>query len=1118
MTHRSTFLRTCLAALLGVFTLGAVEHHGVVKSGGLPLPGATVTATQGAQKLTTTTDEHGYYSFPDLKDGVWRLQIEMFGFAPLTEEIGIVPGAPSPEWELKLLPVSALKSGTQPAKPAPAAQSQTPASTTPTPRRYGRGGGQTGPQQANAQQGARPSLQQALNQTGFQRLGVNATGDGALNSADAGTEAAADGFSTGDQNQNALSGTAFTVNGSVSSGIDAPQRNDWFLFGPNGLAGIGGPGGPGGPGAPAGAQAQALAQAGPGPGGPGGGGGGGFGGPGGGGRGGFGGGRGGFGGPGGRQRNPNFRGRNPNAFGNGRRNRRNTYTGNVALILDNSALDAKPFSLNGLETPKAPYNKFRTTGMLGGPLKIPHLLSGQKTFFTINYQLTRSRSGSVLTGLVPTQAQRDMLPSSEISPQAEALLNYFPLPNTPGNSRLNYQIPVTSLGNQSNVNSRITETLNTNNQIAGNFAWQSGATTNPNLFDFIDATHTTGWNTGLLWSHHFTTRLISNLRYQFSRSATNAVPYFSNLTNVSGEAGIGGNDQSPQFWGPPTLSFSNGISSLSDGIYSLNHNTTNSLSESLLWVRNKHNITFGGDFRRLDFNQLSEQNPRGTLTFTGGYSGNAFEDFLLGVPDTISIAYGNADKYFRESWFDTFVTDDWRINSRLSLNIGVRWDFQGPVNELQNRLVNLAVGPDFTTITPVCGEAVSGCISAAQAGYPDSLVRPNYHEIQPRIGIAWRPFQKASTVVRAGYGIYYNTSVYQPLANQMAQQAPLSHAFTQSNSLANPYTLADPFSIPPTTTAAQTFALDPNFQIGYLHYWQVSIQQNLTNSLVATLTYNGDIGLHQVQMFLPWSVPPGDQQAPYPSGYIYETSNGKADYNAFNAQLQRRFRSGLSFNAVYTFSKAMDDAQTLGGRGAAAAPYAQNWQDLAAEWSLSTFNRTHQLNFTTQYSTGQGLGGGALVNGWKGALFKNWTFQSTLQVGSGLPLTPTVGSLVDGGTGISNAVRADLTGAPIYAAPPGLFLNPAAFTPPPSGQWGNAGRDILTGPMLFSLNQSVGRVFRLPGERKSIDLRFDITNVLNHVTYTSFVTTWSQPNGGEFGLPTAANAMRSMQATIRFRF
>src|SRR5579885_2304410 len=184
MSSRSSSfrIRWLVAASLAVFALDATEHHGTVKSSGLPVPGATITATQGERKLTTTTDEHGYYSFPDLSDGVWHLQIEMFGFAPLSEDVGIMPGAPSPEWELKLLPLSALKQGTpqsaQTPKPAPVAAPQASGTQSPAPgpRRYGRGSLQQAnpqnPQQANQQPGGRPSLNQALNQNGFQRLGL----------------------------------------------------------------------------------------------------------------------------------------------------------------------------------------------------------------------------------------------------------------------------------------------------------------------------------------------------------------------------------------------------------------------------------------------------------------------------------------------------------------------------------------------------------------------------------------------------------------------------------------------------------------------------------------------------------------------------------------------------------------------------------------------------------------------------------------------------------------------------------------------------------------------------------------------------------------------------------
>jgi hypothetical protein len=1139
---------------IAVAALCAAEHHGTVTSAGLPLPGVTITMSQGDKKLVTTTDERGAYSFADLADGVWNLEIEMFGFAKIARDIGIAPNAPSPEWELKLLPLATLKEQLSP-RPERTREAAAP------PAEGAAGGfrrfanrpnfpGQGGAQQAGVQNpavGGRPSLRQTGQvgtgpQNGFQRLGVNAAADSAAPNGDA--EAAnGDGFATAELNQNAVlsSGPALMINGSVSSGLDAPQRNDWFGFGPGGLQGLGfGPGSPGAPGGPGGpgGPAQALAQGGgsgpgggPGLGGPGGPGGfGGAGGPGG-----FGGGRGGFGGPGGRGgRGGNFRGRDPNAFGNGRRNRRAQYNGNLAFSLDNSALDAKPFSLTGQDTPKAAYAHFRSTGTFGGPLKIPHLLTGQKTFFNINYQLSRSRNASIATGLVPTGAERAgdfsgtvnpltgkpvVLPFPnntipKISDQASALLTLYPQPNFTGSNRYNYQVPLVGIGNQSNVNARVTQTINTKNQVNANFAYQQSDATSPNLFGFVDATSSTGYNTGVQWTYHFTAQLISNLNYRFSRLASETVPYFANPANFPDQARIAGSDPAPLFSGPPSLSFSSGFSGLSDANYALNHNTTHQIGENLLWVRNNHNLIFGADFRRLDFNQLSQQNPRGSFHFAGSFTGFDFADFLLGYPDTSSIAYGNADKYFRSSWADTFVTDDWRLNSRLSLNIGVRWDFQGPVTELYDRLVNLAIGPNFTSIAPVCDVPVSGCTPASQASYPSSLVRPNYHEIQPRIGMAWRPFAKDSTVIRAGYGIYYNTSVYQPLAAQMAQQSPLSFSVTQPNSPSKPYTLANAFLIPAINATAQTFAVDPNFQIGYLHYWQVSVQHNLPRSLVATLTYNGNKGLHQVQQFLPNSVPPGESASLYPSGYIYETSNGSSIYHAGSAQLQRRLRSGVSFGAIYTFSKAIDNAQGIGGRGGAGNALAQNWLDLAGERSVSSFNRTHTLNLNIQFSTGQGVRGGALVSGWKGALGKDWTFTTAIQVASGLPLTPVVLNRVAAGTGITGTVRADVTGLPVNSAPEGFFLNPAAFVAPPAGEWGNAGRNIITGPALFSVNASAGRVLRL-GERRSLDLRFDATNVLNHVNFTSWNTS---VGSAQFGLPTNAGGMRTLQATLRVRF
>ncbi len=160
-----------------------------------------------------------------------------------------------------------------------------------------------------------------------------------------------------------------------------------------------------------------------------------------------------------------------------------------------------------------------------------------------------------------------------------------------------------------------------------------------------------------------------------------------------------------------------------------------------------------------------------------------------------------------------------------------------------------------------------------------------------------------------------------------------------------------------------------------------------------------------------------------------------------------------------------------------------------------------------------GIGGGALVGGWKGRLLREWTFTTQIDAGSGFPLTPIYLAAVRG-TGVTGSIRPDRTRGSIYDAPQGLNLNPAAYTPPLPGEWGNAGRNSITGPAQFNLNASIGRTFRLR-DRVLLDFRVDATNAINHVTFPSWNTTVTS---AQFGLPMTANAMRVLQTTFRARF
>jgi hypothetical protein len=313
---------------------------------------------------------------------------------------------------------------------------------------------------------------------------------------------------------------------------------------------------------------------------------------------------------------------------------------------------------------------------------------------------------------------------------------------------------------------------------------------------------------------------------------------------------------------------------------------------------------------------------------------------------------------------------------------------------------------------------------------------------------------------------------------------------------------------------ATTFAVDPKFRVGYVQTWQLSLQRDLPAALQMTAMYLGTKGTRLPQEFLPNTFPTG---AVSPSGYVFLSSNGNSTRNAGQIQLRRRLRSGFTASGQYTYARAFDNAPLMAGGIATAnsggGAIAQNWLDLSAERAPSSFDQRHQLAVQTQYITGVGVRGGALLGGWKGLLFKEWTIASQLNVGSGLPQTPVYFGVV-AGTGVTGNLRPDVTGVAVTAAPSGLFLNPAAFRVPAAGQWGNAGRNSITGPSQFSLNGSLQRSFRWR-DRYNIDLRVDANNVLNHVTFKRWNTTITS---AQFGLPSSVDAMRVVQTTLRLRF
>jgi hypothetical protein len=1087
-----------LLALLPWALFGAA-HSGIVRSAGHPIPGATITALHSGTVVTTTTDESGRYTFPDLAPGTWIVEIQMFGFTTTRADVVIATEPSSKEWSLDLQPRFAQRG---PAGPGGI--------------RNGRPGGFQS-----------VDLAQRANMAELQTL-VNATPEAPAAQAD-----------TGD---------AFVVAGSVSRGLqDATQDEVFARARMEQMAG--GPNQPGAPdfnqggAAPAAPGGGGFGGRGGGPGGFGGRpGGGGFGGPG---RGGFGG----RGGPGGRDGQMRDRMARNGTFGNRVNRNRNAIRGMAFLSGRNSALDAKPFSITGQNVDKADYSQVRFGASIGGALKIPKIINSDKTFFFLNYNGSRASNPSDFWATVPTALERggdfsqttaiiynpksgqpfenNRIPSGLIDPAAQKLLQFFPLPNQPGNIQ-NYRFVTSVPNNTDNLGIRVNQTLTKKDRLDFGYNVQRRDGLAVQLFGFEDTQDGTGWNSNIGWSHTFAPRFINNLRWAFSRNRNEVLPFFAFSDNIAATLGIQGTSTDPINFGPPNLGFTN-FGGLTDASPVLQRNQTSSLTDGMTIVRGAHTVTFGGEFRKVQINTKTDQNARGTYSFSGlttsGFdasgqpianTGFDLADFLLSSPQSASIRYGSTSNYFRGSVYSGYLQDDWKALSNLTINTGLRYEYFTPLREKYDRLANLDVAPGFTGVAVV----TPGTTGPYSGEFPLGLINPDKNNFSPRIGIAWRPFPKKQFLIRSGYGIYYNGSIYNQFPSRLASQPPFANTLSVTNSIANPLTIENGFTAVAAQDIKNTYAIARDYRVGYAQTWNFLIQTNLPKALVLEVGYLGTKGTRLDIERSPNRAAPGSpltaeerRQIGNAVGFTYESSDGNSIYHGGHVRLTRRFRRGLSANLTYTLAKSIDNSSTFGGAGNTVA---QNDKDLHAERGLSSFDQRHVFSAGYMITSPFGQQGllhseSTLVN----RLLQDWTISGSVNAASGHPFTARVlGNLTNtGGTGAVGSGRADATGIP-EASGSGYF-NVLAFTVPTGGGFGDAGRNTIIGPGTFSMNLGISRSFRLGDDRRRLEFRVDSTNFTNHVNITGIGTV---VNAVDYGLATAAGGMRSITTSLRLRF
>jgi len=1132
--------------------LSATRFSGSVRAADQFIPGATVTASQGNTKAVAYTDDAGRYSL-ELTPGVWDIQVEMLGFTTVHEQISIGNEAGVKDWTLDMPRLG------ESAAPKKGADSKMAASTAPrTARRTHGGPARNGPAR-NPPEGSGP--QQGPR---FQNAQVRATDQGQQALADAAASAAS--ADTAPASVGGDADDALLVNGSTSGGLaqssdDQARRQrmenggggNGGLMG-NGLGGtaLGTPPGMTAPGSDTlglgGFGATGINGGfGPGQGGGQGPGGGGFGGRGGGG-GGFGGGERRGGGNPSNRRGP-YNGQYA-SFGNRRRSQP-TYTGSIFMRLENSALDAAPFSLNGHDEPKPSYAMGSFGLNVGGPLNIPKILHYPRASFYFTYQGSRSRNPYSVQSSVPTLAERNgdfsqtqvngvpvtiydplthapfpgnVIPASRINPASAGLLPYFPMPIYDGIVQ-NYEIVTSTPNNSNNIGLRLNMPITNKDRLNFNIQYQNRDSKTEQLFGFEDSGSGDGVSAAAGWSHSFAPRFNNSANLTFSRNVNRTTPYFAYGENIEGDLGIGGTLQTPLDYGPPNLSFTN-LGGLSDGTPSLTRSQTTNFTDTITYVlHRRHNLGFGFLFRRMQQNSLNYQNARGSFSFSGlltselNASGNPvpgtgfdFADFLLGQPQSSSLQYGD-DNYYLRSWATSwYARDDWRPSRGLSFNVGIRYEYFAPYTELYGRMANLDISPGFTGVSVV---------TAGNGGLPTSLIRPDTHAFSPRLGFAWRPFEKASTIIRGGYSIFYSPSAYAQLGTTLATQPPFSTAVSLTNSPANPLSLQNGFPILPSQTIPNTFGIDPSFTLAYAQTWSFAIQNTLPHGLVLELEYIGTKGTdlpvaEQPNRPLPGSSVTNAQeqlQIPYATSFTYETSQANSIFHAGQVRLTRRFARGISAVMLYTLSKSIDDASNFSGPGGTVVQFIDN---LRLERGLSTFDQRNNLQTTFLLSSPVGVHGMLRNGGWATKTLAGWTVSGTFTAASGTPLTALVaGNLSNtGGLAAAGSTRAEATGLPVSAQGYSYF-NPVAFRTPPPGDFGDAGRDTIPGPFQVSFNSALNRAFRFGDSRRQLQLRLSTTNALNHVAITSFGTT---VNAATYGLPTAASGTRTVQLLMRFSF
>jgi hypothetical protein len=870
------------------------------------------------------------------------------------------------------------------------------------------------------------------------------------------------------------------------------------------------------------------------------------------------------------------------------------YHGSLFEYLQNDALDADPYGFNG----KAPKHFNTFGGSLGGPLSIPHLYNGKnRTFFFFDYEGNRRSTALAEQFLVPTQAERSgdltalgvTAPITSINPTATALLNYYPLPNVTGQANYNYENFQSTPARTDGADLRIDQTITSKQSVYARFSRKNITEdyANPLLPDDSDSVH----NRSLLVSHTwvFTAHLLNEFRFGFT-NVTTSVGFPIEGADALSQLDLTGVNisQHPTTHAFPTFNFSagTGFTPIGRDKTGVTQSKTTQFTDNLSWTRGKHTFKAGIDARRVRYADIETFLPSddfGQFTFADSstqpiFTGNSFGDFLEGLPTTIFFAVSSPDVAGTAWEYSLFGQDEYQLTSKLTLNYGLRWQILPGFTEDGGNLANFdqrnnsIVVPDnlasylqrqnieasnlgFQQSFNACnlGYTALPCthyVTASQDHLPQSLRNIYQRNFQPRLSVAYRPFNDTKTVIRAGFGIFTVTNLGPLSFNNSGNPTSALHTYTNNMTNGTPL-IQFPNTAPPAVGVQYgggglDQGVDPNYRDPQANQWNLTVEHQLTTSDSLRVSY---VGMHTYRLNItedlnqiPASTTPYqttaaspyvDPRAPYHNWFeLYSTFNaGEANYNALEIGESHKTSHGLYFDANYTLAKNLADNQgdtptAYAGEVNYGVPIADRFH-IRNDYGNVEGTRRHRFLFTGVYQLPFGQGRAFLnTGGWKNAMLGGWEMTNVTLIETGPWLTPSISDSYDqSNTDVINRgafLRPDQVSTNFYRGQSRTqYFNLAAFSPTPAGagRFGNAGVGILEGPGTAAASLGLSKVFKV---NEGVKVRFEstFTNVLNHTNFAPPATQIDNPTFGVLSAPqTAENAgNRTGQLALRVEF